>query len=263
MSSGQLGIVPNGDINNDKIIKPGTIDQTQIHRDESPPGSGFYYGKLNNGTEELIGGPGFNGKPIESGSFQISSDGSSVQVNGIPFDVTVRFSVDSVVGLSIGDTITDTNTGATGIISQIQVGAKRITLHNLTPGIFLVGDGLSNGSVFPTITNAIKPSWSVVIPTNNQAKIIFFTCTDPINNLVNSYGIDSLQPNNQCTFTTIEGGIQVTHSNTNTNSIFLRESDNNLWGGIVSAIVANSFTIQFFSGLLSGVELIGRYKIIT
>lgn len=58
MASGQLGIIPVGLINNDKIVKPGTEYQIQLHRDEAAAGSGTYYGKLSDGTEEPIGGPG-------------------------------------------------------------------------------------------------------------------------------------------------------------------------------------------------------------
>lgn len=51
-----------------------------IFRDNS---DGLYYGKLSNGTVELIGGAG-SGAFIEQGEFSISADGSTGTINGAP-----------------------------------------------------------------------------------------------------------------------------------------------------------------------------------
>lgn len=60
MAGVQGGLIPKGTINSADIKNPSAL-QAQLHRDEAPNGQGTYYGKLDDGTEEEIGGPGSSG----------------------------------------------------------------------------------------------------------------------------------------------------------------------------------------------------------
>lgn len=79
------GLIPKGTVSSVDIKNPSAL-QAQLHRDEAANGSGSYYGKLDDGTEELIGGPGVSTLPVV------------VQVTAVD-DITTQSEVDVSVGL--------------------------------------------------------------------------------------------------------------------------------------------------------------------
>lgn len=56
--STQGGLIQKSTPSSDEGLKPIVVDQVQLHRDRSASGAGKYYGKLSDGSEEIIGGPG-------------------------------------------------------------------------------------------------------------------------------------------------------------------------------------------------------------
>lgn len=53
------GLIMKGTVNVDTEIPPPTATgEARVHRNKAADGAGIYYGKLNTGVEEVIGGPG-------------------------------------------------------------------------------------------------------------------------------------------------------------------------------------------------------------
>lgn len=137
MAGPQGGIIAKGDINSNQIINPSNVHQAVIHRDKAANGLGKYYGKLDDGTEELIGGFGVTG-------------------GGVPFANDTDPLADVILVSIPGATPTDgyifevniltTNTGATLLnITQNGLGSKQVVDSD---GNLLVGGELVNESIY-------------------------------------------------------------------------------------------------------------------
>lgn len=133
MSGAQGGLIPKG--TGSEILTPGQERQVAVHRDEAAPGAGSYFGKLSDGTEEPIGGPGSaSGIPFANDTnaaanvVQVTFPGFVALVDDYTFEVRIL----------------TTNSGAT----QLQIaatGLKDVVDQNQDP---LVAGMLETVSIY-------------------------------------------------------------------------------------------------------------------
>lgn len=88
MAGVQGGLIPKGTINSADIKNPSVL-QAQVHRDEAANGSGSYYGKLDDGTEELIGGPGVSTLPVVLQATAVNDINTASQVDVLATGMTL------------------------------------------------------------------------------------------------------------------------------------------------------------------------------
>ena len=120
---------------------------------------------------------GGGGDTFESGTFTLSEDGSVAQVgmNGNPLasvNHKIKFNVaGSMVGVLIGETITNLSNGATCIITEI-VG-NLITADTITgAGAWVNGDNIHYENLDANSSIDNDPIWILTIPTSKRLKLI-------------------------------------------------------------------------------------------
>jgi hypothetical protein len=127
----------------------------------------------------------------EVATITLNPDGSGFTLGGSPYDTILRFQLNSSSAWIVGDTVTNSTTGATGvIITKIgNANTPRFSLNTLTPGDWNTGDSLTNGTVVKNMDN--PGSWLITVPTLKRTKLVLMTSVDPNNTDNNSFGKDS------------------------------------------------------------------------
>lgn len=141
MSGTQGGLIAKGDINSNQITNPSNVHQAVVHRDKAANGLGKYYGKLDDGTEEPIGGPGFG----PTGGVPFAND-TDPAANAVLVSIPSALPPTAIDGYLFEVNILTTNTGATTLtITQNGLGPKSVVDSD---GNALVGGELVNESIY-------------------------------------------------------------------------------------------------------------------
>lgn len=147
MSSAQSGLIPQGTGN--QILTPLAKKQAQVYRDNAVSGDGTYYGRLPDGTNEKIGGPGA-GSGIPFGN-DTNAAANVIQVTLPGFVSLVDDYTFEVRNLT-------TNTGAT----QLQIGASGLKDVVDTDGNPLAAGMLVDGSIYLFAYDATKDKYELL-----------------------------------------------------------------------------------------------------
>lgn len=161
-------------INTEDSLSLYSVDTFKVHRKVGPAPTPVDYG-IN----------------AEAATITLNPDGSGFTLNGNPYNTTLRFQILSATAWVVGDIITNTTTGATGVLIARtgNINAPRFTVDTLTAGDWSVGDSLTNGTIVKNMDTA--GAWEVIVPTLKQAKLILMTSFNPNNTSDNSFGKDS------------------------------------------------------------------------
>lgn len=170
--SAQSGLIPQGTGN--QIVTPLAKKQAQVYRDNAVSGDGIYYGRLPDGTNEKIGGPGA-GSGIPFGN-DTNAAANVIQVTLPGFVSLVDDYTFEVRNLT-------TNTGAT----QLQIGASGLKDVVDTDGNPLAAGMLADGSIYLFAYDATKDKYELL----GLAKPSGSTSTESSNFLLSADGTSS------------------------------------------------------------------------